>query len=184
ETRWCRLDVDREHLLHRLILQSALERTQGRGPGCGVLAHPPVVDESDRDGVQEVQLLAPPLLRHHETRIFEHAQVLHHAEAGHREAPLECAERLTVLLEELVEQATPRRRSQSPEDRFHGVRLYVTIQSPVNPASSVPPGGSAASASGRARLLASAPAPGAGPRRAAARAGSAPRSADTAASSP
>src|SRR6266498_3437228 len=50
-------DVDLEDLLHG-ALQSLLELAEGRGPRLGVLAHPPVVDEADRDRVQEVELLA------------------------------------------------------------------------------------------------------------------------------
>ena len=57
-----RADVDLEHLLHRCSPVSVLRSLSAGGPGLGVLAHPPVVDEPDRDGVQEVELLAaaPP----------------------------------------------------------------------------------------------------------------------------
>jgi hypothetical protein len=48
-------------------LQSVLQATERIRPGLGVLAHPPVVDEADRDGVQEVELLAASPLGDHQT---------------------------------------------------------------------------------------------------------------------
>ena len=66
------LDVDLEDLLHGRLLQSCLEAAERGRPGLGVLAHPPVVDEPDRDGVQEVELLAAPPLGHHEPGLLEH----------------------------------------------------------------------------------------------------------------
>src|SRR5205807_4990596 len=51
-------DVDLEDLLHGVLLDCLLEPAQAGGPGLGVLAHPPVVYEPDRDRVQEVELLA------------------------------------------------------------------------------------------------------------------------------
>src|SRR5450432_175151 len=54
-------DVNLEDLFHR-ALQSVLEVAQRLGPWLCVLAHPAVVDQPDRDRVQEVQLAAtlPP----------------------------------------------------------------------------------------------------------------------------
>jgi len=78
------------------------------------------VDEPDRDGVQEVQLLPAPALRDDEAGVLEHAQVLHHAEARHVEARLQRAQRLRVLAEELVEQVAPGRIGQGPEHVVHG----------------------------------------------------------------
>ena len=76
-----RADVDLEHLLH-WALQSVLEVAERCGPGLGVLAHPPVVDEADRDGVQEMQLLATLPLGHDQAGLLEQLQVLHHAEVA------------------------------------------------------------------------------------------------------
>jgi hypothetical protein len=64
-----RLDVDLEDAVSRssairscfhFVLQSSLEPLSV-APTARVLAHPPVVDEPDRDGVQEVELLAAAL---------------------------------------------------------------------------------------------------------------------------
>ena len=90
------------------------------GPGLGVLAHPAVVDEPDRDGVQEVQLLAAASPGHDQAGLLEQLQVLHDAEARHREAAREGARRLPVLAEELVEQGAPRRVGQRAEHVVHG----------------------------------------------------------------
>jgi hypothetical protein len=103
-----RADVDLEHLLHG-TLQSGLEVAEPCGPGLGVLAHPPVVDESDRDGVEEMELLAASPLGDHQARLLELLEVLHHPEAGHRKALDERVQRLAVLAVELVEEAAPSR---------------------------------------------------------------------------
>ena len=107
------------------------EVAQGRNPRLGILAHPPVVDEPDRDGVQEVQLLAPAPLGHDEAGLLEHSQVLHHAEARHRQAPLERAQCLAFLFEQLVEQPAACRVGEGPEHIIHAVRIrdcLVTCQ--------------------------------------------------------
>ena len=78
------------------------------------------MDEPDRDGVQEMQLLAPAPPGHDQTRLFEQLQVLHHAEARHRQPLFERAQRLPVLLEQLVEQAAPRRVGEGFEHVVHG----------------------------------------------------------------
>ncbi len=75
----------------------------------GVLVDPPVVDEPDRYRVQEVQLLPPCFARDHEACVFEHAQMLHDAEAGHLQFGLELGERAAVTLEEPVEEEATRR---------------------------------------------------------------------------
>ena len=113
-----RADVDLEHLLHG-ILQSVLEVAERCRPGLGVFADPTVVDEPDRDRVQEVELLAPPSPGHHQAGLFELLQVLHHAEPRHGEAPLELAQRLAVPAEELVEEAPPGRIGKCPEHIVH-----------------------------------------------------------------
>ena len=75
----------------------------------GVFVDPPVVDQSDRDRVQEVPFLPPCFACDDEARVFEHAQMLHDAEAGHLHLGLELGERTAVTLEEPVEQESPRR---------------------------------------------------------------------------
>ena len=62
------------------------------------------MDLADGDGVEEVLLLASHLAGGDEVGVFEHAEVLHHAEARHRKLLLERGEALPVLLEQLVEQ--------------------------------------------------------------------------------
>ena len=104
---------------HVLILQIGLEPAERGRPGLGVLAHPPVVDEPDGDGVEEVQLLAALAAGGHDPGLLEHLQVLHHAEARHRQAPLECREGLAVLPEELVEQGPAGRVGQCLEHLVH-----------------------------------------------------------------
>ena len=116
------LDVDLEYLLHA-SLQFGLEAAERGGPGLGVLADPAVVDEADRDRVQEVELLAASPLGDHQPRLLELLQVLHHAEAGHREAFLEGAQGLAVFPEELVEQAPSRGIGQGSEDFVHAERI-------------------------------------------------------------
>jgi len=74
----------------------------------GVLVDPPVVDQSDRDRVQEVPFLPPCFARDHEARVFEHAEMLHDTEASHVHLGLELSERAAVTLEEPVEQESPR----------------------------------------------------------------------------
>ena len=86
---------------------SSFEVAEPGGHGFGVLAHPPVVDEPDRDRVEEVELLPTLSLRDDEPGFLELLEVLHHAEARHREAFGERVQRLAVLPEELVEEAPP-----------------------------------------------------------------------------
>ena len=50
-----------------------------------------------------------------EARLLEHPEVLHDAEARHRQPRLQRAQRLPVRLEQLVEQPAPRRIGQRPE---------------------------------------------------------------------
>ena len=95
------------------------EVAQGRGPRLRVFAHPSVVDEPDRDGIQEVQLLAPASLRHDEAGLLEDPQVLHDAEARHRQTLLQRAQRLPVFLKQLVEQPPARRVGEGLEHRVH-----------------------------------------------------------------
>jgi len=66
-----------------------------------------------------VQLLSSAALGDHEPGFLELLQMLHHAEAGDREARLERAQRLSVLPEELVEQAPAGRIGEGLEHRIH-----------------------------------------------------------------
>ncbi len=75
----------------------------------GVLVDPPVVDQPDRHRIEEVQLLPTCFSCDHEARVFEHAQMLHDAEAGHLQLGLELGQRAAVTLEEPVEEESPRR---------------------------------------------------------------------------
>src|SRR4051794_26994223 len=113
------------------LLELAFDAGERRRPRFGVLAQPAVVDEPDRDGVEEVQLLAAAPASDYEVRLLEHLQVLHHAEARHRQPALERGERLAVLLEQEVEQRPPRRVRQRLEHLVHDQRIgdhMVTCQ--------------------------------------------------------
>jgi len=70
-----------------------------------------------------VELLAAAPPRHHQARILELPQVLHHAEARHREALLERAERLPIRHEQLVEQAPPGRIGEGLEHLVHAAQV-------------------------------------------------------------
>ena len=77
------------------------------------------MDEPDRDGVEEVQLLPALPSGDDEPGLLELLQVLHHPEARHVEARFELVERLAVLAEELVEQAPPGGVGQRLEHLVH-----------------------------------------------------------------
>ena len=81
------------------------------------------MDEPDRDGVEEVQLLPAPPPGDDEAGVLELLQVLHHPEARHLEPRLELVERLAVVPEELVEQAPPGRVGQRLEHLVHAPRI-------------------------------------------------------------
>ena len=66
-----------------------------------------------------MELLATAPARGHEARLLEHPQVLHHAEARHRQPLLQRAEALPVLPEQLVEQAAARGVGEGPEHIVH-----------------------------------------------------------------
>ena len=92
----------------------------------GVFIDPPIVDQPDRVRVQEVPFLPPCFARDHEARVFEHAQMLHDAEARHLHLGLELGERAAVTLEEPVEQESPRRVRECLEHEgivSHPVRI-------------------------------------------------------------
>jgi len=81
----------------------------------GVLVDPPIVDQPDRNRVEEVELLPTCFAGDHEARVFEHAQMLHDAETGHLQFGLELSECAAVTLEEPVQQESPRRVSERLE---------------------------------------------------------------------
>ena len=77
------------------------------------------MDEPDRYGVEEVQLLAPALAGNDEAGLLEDLEVLHHSEARHRHPLLQSGQRLTVLGEQGVEQVPPSRVCKGLEYRVH-----------------------------------------------------------------
>jgi hypothetical protein len=92
-----------------------LEIRERRRAALRVLVDPPVVNQPDRDGVQEVQLLPPRSARDDEPGVLEQPQVLHDPEAGHLQLGRELRERAAVTLEEPVEQEAPRRVGERAE---------------------------------------------------------------------
>jgi hypothetical protein len=66
------------------------------------------VDQPDRDGIEEMQLLPPLLAGDDEPGLLEHLEVLHHAEAGHRQLGLQLRQRAAVTCEQEVEQEATR----------------------------------------------------------------------------
>ena len=106
-----------------LLLQLCLELGERCRPRLGVLAHPAVVDEPDRDRVQVVQLLPAAFARDHETGPLQHLEVLHHPEPRHRHALLQGGQSLTVLGEERIEKVTPGRVCESLEHLIHGLDI-------------------------------------------------------------
>ena len=103
-----------------------LEVAERGDPGRGELVHPAIVDESDRDGVQEMQLLAPLPPGHDQARLFQQLQMLHHPETRHRQPLFESAQGLPVRLEQLVQQL-PRVGSASALNTSSMGERYVTI---------------------------------------------------------
>ena len=68
-----------------------------------------------------MQLLATAAPGRDQARLLQHPQVLHDAEAGHRQALLERTQRLTVLPEQLVKQAAPGWIGKGLEHRVHRI---------------------------------------------------------------
>src|SRR4029078_1912348 len=58
-------DVDLDDLLH-FVLHSVLEAEERDGPRFGVLADPSIVDDTDRDRIEEVELFATATLGDHQ----------------------------------------------------------------------------------------------------------------------
>jgi hypothetical protein len=73
-----------------------------------VFVDPALVEQLDRDRVEEVQLLPPRTACDDESRVLEDTQVLHHAEARHVQLRFQLGERAAVTLEEQVEQEATR----------------------------------------------------------------------------
>src|ERR1700733_14638618 len=89
------------------------------------------MDQSDRDGVQIMQLLAPLPPGRDQTGLLQQLEMLHDAEARHRQPLLERLQCLSVLLEELVEQLSARGVRERFEHIVHGSNirdLLVTCQ--------------------------------------------------------
>ena len=80
---------------------------EGLGERRCVTARPPVVNEPERDRVQEVQLLPAQLARGDEPGPLEHAEVLRDPEARHGKTATELLERLPVPLAESIEELAP-----------------------------------------------------------------------------
>jgi hypothetical protein len=97
------------------LLQFSFDPAERGRQRLGVLAHPAIVDETDRDGIQEVELLPAALARDHEIGLLEHTEVLHHTEARHRQLSPELAQRLAVAAAKLVKELPPGRRGERSE---------------------------------------------------------------------
>ena len=77
------------------------------------------MDETDGDGVQEMQLATAGAAGRDEICRLQHTQVLHDAEAGHsRQGRLQLLQRLAVALEEPIEEDPPVDVGQRPEGRL------------------------------------------------------------------
>jgi hypothetical protein len=102
-----------------LFLQPCLQRGELRDDRLGVSADPPVVDEPDWDRIEVVELLPSNPAGRQQTGVFEDAEVLHHAESGHRQVVLELSERLAISLEEAVQQQSAVWIRQRSKDLVH-----------------------------------------------------------------
>jgi hypothetical protein len=91
------------------LLQFRFEIRERRDVALRVLGNPSIVNEPDRDGIEEVPLLPSRPANDDEAGAFEDAQVLHHAEARHRQLGLELGERPPIADEEPIEQIATRR---------------------------------------------------------------------------
>ena len=119
-----RLDVDLEHDLSAIQIvcpprSSFLSPLSVAAQGSAYLLTHRSWTSRIGTGFRKWSFSRPRRLRGHEARLLEHPQVLHDAEARHRQPPLERAQRLPVLLEQLVEQAPARRVGEGLEHRVH-----------------------------------------------------------------
>jgi hypothetical protein len=119
EALGCGADVDLEDLLH-LVLHSVLEAEERDGPRLGVLADPAIVDDTDRDRIEEVELFRDPApLGDHEPCLLNRSRCFITADPRHRETLGERAQRLPVLAEEVVEQTSSGRVGKRFEHDVH-----------------------------------------------------------------
>src|SRR5208282_6485205 len=98
-----------------LLFELQFEVYEGGHTPLGVLVYPPVMDEPDGDGVEEMQLFSARATGDHEPGVLQHAQVLHHPETSHFENRLELCQRQAVVGEEPVEQGASRWVGERPE---------------------------------------------------------------------
>src|SRR5579862_9781796 len=91
------------------------------------------MDQPDRYGVEEVQLLSAAPAADDEPRLFQEAQVLHHAEARHVHLGFELGQCPAVALEEEVQQVPTCLVGERLEHAVvvHCSGGYVTKWSPV-----------------------------------------------------
>jgi hypothetical protein len=99
----------------------------------GVLVDPAVVDQPDRDRVEEVELLPAGPASDDEPGLFQQAQVLHDPEARHVDLGLELGERAAFAFVQEVEQEAAGRVGERLEHPavVHTRAIYVTKWSPV-----------------------------------------------------
>ena len=80
-----------------------------------VLVDPPVVDQPDRHCIQEMQLFSACATRDDKAGLLQNLEVLHDTEARHLEPGLELLQRLSITLEEQIQEETTRRVSERLE---------------------------------------------------------------------
>jgi hypothetical protein len=66
-----------------------------------------------------MELLSTTPIRHDQAGVLEDTKVLHDAETGHHETPLELTERLSIPPKQHVQQAAPRGVGERLEYRVH-----------------------------------------------------------------
>lgn len=103
----------------RPAFDPVLDLAHSRRQGPRILAYPAVVDPTDGNGVEVVELLPAAAPGYHQAGGLEHAQVPHHAEARHWQALLESSQALPVLTKESVEQSATGGVGEGPEDVVH-----------------------------------------------------------------
>ena len=81
-----------------------------------VLVNPPVVNQPDRNRIEEVQFLPSGAARHDETSVFKDPEVFHHTEAAHAQLCLEFGQAQTIVREQAIEKVAPRSVRQGLED--------------------------------------------------------------------
>jgi len=104
-----------------------LEVEESGDPLLGVLVDPSVMDQPDRDRVEEVQLLPSRTTGDHEVGFLKHLEMLHDPESGHIQTRLQFGERAAVTLEEEVEKESPGWICQRPEHRVQVVSTGVMV---------------------------------------------------------